>query len=122
MSTARPNAGDGPLHEQHCKPLGPQHALERTAADALLARLEPGWRIEPAAPGVPQLVREFRFPDFRATMRFVNALADVANAEDHHPDLEVGYARCLVRYATHSARGLTRNDFICAARIDRLAR
>lgn len=116
------SADSAPLHEQHCKPLGPEHALDRAAADVLLARLGSGWRIEPEARGVPQLAREFRFPDFRATMRFVNALADVANAEDHHPDLEVGYARCLVRYTTHSARGLTLNDFVCAARIERLPR
>jgi 4a-hydroxytetrahydrobiopterin dehydratase len=109
---------DAPLHEQHCRPLGPEHALDHAAADRLLAHLEPGWRI---ADG-PVLAREFRFADFRATMRFVNAVADVANAQDHHPDLEVGYARCLVRYATHSARGLTRNDFVCAARIERVPR
>ena len=58
--------------------------------------------------------------DFYRTMAFVNAVAWIANTEDHHPDLEVGYATCVVRYSTHSVGGLSRNDFICAAKIDHL--
>jgi 4a-hydroxytetrahydrobiopterin dehydratase len=53
-------------------------------------------------------------------MGFVNALAHVANAEDHHPDLEVGYNYCNVRFSTHDAGGLTEKDFICAAKADAL--
>jgi 4a-hydroxytetrahydrobiopterin dehydratase len=55
-------------------------------------------------------------------MSFVNALAHVANIEDHHPDLEVGYNYCRVRYSTHAIGGLSENDFICAAKIDRIPR
>ena len=47
-------------------------------------------------------------------------LAHVANAEDHHPDLAIGYGYCRVRYRTHAVDGLTENDFICAAKIDRI--
>jgi 4a-hydroxytetrahydrobiopterin dehydratase len=50
----------------------------------------------------------------------VNALAHVANSEDHHPDLTIGYGYCRLRYMTHAVNGLTENDFICAAKIDRL--
>jgi 4a-hydroxytetrahydrobiopterin dehydratase len=53
-------------------------------------------------------------------MSFVNALAHIANLEDHHPDLEVGYGYCRVTYSTHAIKGLSENDFICAAKIDRL--
>ena len=53
-------------------------------------------------------------------MAFVNALAWVAHAEDHHPDIEVGYNSCHVRYSTHAIGGLSENDFICAAKIDAL--
>ena len=53
-------------------------------------------------------------------MSFVNALAHVANIEDHHPDLEVGYGYCRVVYSTHAIKGLSANDFICAAKIDRI--
>jgi 4a-hydroxytetrahydrobiopterin dehydratase len=53
-------------------------------------------------------------------MAFVNALAWIAHGEDHHPDLQVGYNRVLVRFSTHSIGALSENDFICAAKIDAL--
>ena len=53
-------------------------------------------------------------------MAFVNALAFVAHAEDHHPDLHVGWGDCVVRYSTHAIKGLSENDFICAAKVDAL--
>jgi 4a-hydroxytetrahydrobiopterin dehydratase len=62
----------------------------------------------------------FEFPDFHATIGFVNALAWIANREDHHPDLRVSYNRCVVMWSTHDAGGVTRNDVICAAKTDRL--
>jgi 4a-hydroxytetrahydrobiopterin dehydratase len=53
-------------------------------------------------------------------MAFVNALAYIANQENHHPDLEVGYNYCHIKFFTHAVGGLTQNDFICAAKIDKL--
>jgi 4a-hydroxytetrahydrobiopterin dehydratase len=53
-------------------------------------------------------------------MAFVNAVAWIAHEQDHHPDLEVGYSRCRLRYSTHDVGGLSRNDFICAAKVDAL--
>jgi 4a-hydroxytetrahydrobiopterin dehydratase len=53
-------------------------------------------------------------------MAFVNAVAWVAHREDHHPDLEVSYKRCRVRYSTHAIGGLSENDFICAAKLNAL--
>lgn len=64
--------------------------------------------------------RRFEFKGFYKTMAFVNAVAWIANQENHHPDLEVGYNYCLVKYTTHAVDGLTKNDFICAAKIDKL--
>ena len=55
-------------------------------------------------------------------MSFVNAVAHVANIEDHHPDLEIGYSVCRVRYSTHAIGGLSENDFICAAKLDQIPR
>ncbi len=66
------------------------------------------------------IARTFHFRDYYHTMAFVNAVAWIAHHTDHHPDLEVGYNRCVVRYTTHAIGGLSENDFICAARIDRL--
>jgi len=82
-----------------------------------LTGLDPGWRLDAE---VRHLSREFRFQNFFRVMSFVNAIAHIANAEDHHPDLELGYNYCRVHYTTHSIRGLSDNDFICAAKIDRL--
>ena len=81
----------------------------------LLAELDPGWSVVEDGKAIR---RAFRFDDFYRTMAFVNAVAWIANAEDHHPDLEVGYNYCRVRYCTHSVGGLSTNDFICAAKID----
>lgn len=65
--------------------------------------------------------KTFRFPDYYRTIAFVNALAFVAHREDHHPDLGVHYDRCIVRFSTHDVGGLSENDFICAAKAERLA-
>lgn len=66
------------------------------------------------------LIRRFSFKGFYKTMAFVNAVAWIANQENHHPDMEVGYNYCVVKYTTHAVDGLTQNDFICAARIAQL--
>ncbi len=62
----------------------------------------------------------YRFKDYYQTMAFVNATAWVSHREDHHPDMEVGYNQCRMRYHTHAINGLSENDFICAAKIDAL--
>jgi 4a-hydroxytetrahydrobiopterin dehydratase len=67
-----------------------------------------------------EIVRSFNFKDFFHTMAFVNAVAYVANQQDHHPDMEVGYNRCRVRFSTHSVKGISENDFACAAKVSAL--
>lgn len=64
--------------------------------------------------------KRFTFKDFYHTMAFVNAIAWVSHLEGHHPDMEVGYNYCNMKYTTHAVNGLTKNDFICAAKIDAL--
>jgi 4a-hydroxytetrahydrobiopterin dehydratase len=66
------------------------------------------------------LVKTYRFANYHETMAFVNATAWISHRSDHHPDLTVGYNQCTVAYTTHSAGGLTRKDFDCAAKIDAL--
>lgn len=106
------------LAEQNCIPLrGAEHRVDAARAGELLAEL-PGWGLEGDAASIS---RKFRFPDYVTTIAFVNAVATMAEAQDHHPDLEVGYGRCLVRYNTHDVGGLSQNDFICAAKADALA-
>ncbi len=105
------------LSQKHCKACETgASAMGREQAQALLAHI-PGWSLNEAATGID---RAYRFKNYYETMAFVNALAWVAHREDHHPDIEVGYNRCHVRYSTHSVGGLSENDFICAAKINRL--
>jgi 4a-hydroxytetrahydrobiopterin dehydratase len=105
------------LKQQRCVPCeGGVDPLDRQAAENLLPQTV-GWRLNEAA---SEISRTFEFKNFYETMVFVNAVAWVANREDHHPDLEVAYKRCHVRYSTHAIKGLSINDFICAAKINDL--
>ena len=70
------------------------------------------------APDNKKISKRFSFKNFYKTMAFVNAVAWIANQENHHPDLEVGFNYCLVKYSTHAIDGLSKNDFICAAKVD----
>jgi 4a-hydroxytetrahydrobiopterin dehydratase len=109
---------NAPLAERRCKPCeGGIEALTPAAAQAAMADLHPSWRLNATA---TQLERDYTFPNFLRTMSFVNALAHIANVEDHHPDLQVGYNYCRIVYTTHAIQGLSENDFICAAKVDRL--
>ncbi len=65
--------------------------------------------------------RSFTFPAYSRTIAFANAVAWVATNEGHHPELTVTYSSCKVKYYTTAINGLSDNDFICAAKIDRLA-
>src|SRR5574339_1021499 len=101
-----------PLRERHCTPIEKGAApLDISRVQELLAQV-PEWQLAGDSKSISRL---FRFSDFHKTMAFVNALAWIAHQEDHHPDLEVGYSRCTVRYSTHAVQGLSINDFICAA-------
>jgi 4a-hydroxytetrahydrobiopterin dehydratase len=92
-------------------------ALTLKEAESLMRAIHGDWKL---APDGKSLKRSLEFKDFYRTMSFVNALAHVANVEDHHPDLEIGYGYCRVTYSTHAIGGLSQNDFICAAKIDRI--
>ena len=105
------------LRAQHCKPRrGEDARLPTSDLNAGLAVL-PGWSLGPDG---RHILKEFRFADYYRTMAFVNAVASIAHREDHHPDLEVHYDRCLVRYSTHDANGLSLNDLVSAAHVEDL--
>ncbi len=80
---------------------------------AKLLKSVPEWRVD-----ADVLTRDFEFLNFHQTMSFVNAVAWLANLENHHPDMQVGYSRVRVGFSTHAINGLSPNDFICAAKID----
>ncbi|MFM7706171.1 MAG: 4a-hydroxytetrahydrobiopterin dehydratase [Rubrivivax sp.] len=103
-----------PLAARRCQPLEGHPAM---TADEIARHLAdaPGWALVDGA-----IQKRFDFADYHRTMAFVNAVAWVAHAEDHHPELLVGYNRCTVRFNTHSVGGISVNDFICAAKVDAL--
>ncbi|HSI33312.1 MAG: 4a-hydroxytetrahydrobiopterin dehydratase [Phycisphaerae bacterium] len=106
------------LVTKHCTPCtSDTPALPESEVRQTIARM-PGWALSTSPR--PEIARTFKFANFHETMAFVNAVAWVAHREDHHPDLEVGYNRCAVRYSTHSIGGISENDLICAARVDAL--
>jgi len=107
------------LNEMKCLPCeGGVEPLTPARARELTAQVHADWDLAPDARAIH---RQFKFKDFYRTMSFVNALAHIANIEDHHPDLEVGYGYCRVTFTTHAIKGLSENDFICAAKIDLIA-
>jgi len=106
------------LTTRRCVPCeGGVPALQAAAVTELMKALHSDWKLTPDGKSISRL---FEFAGYNQTIGFVNAVAWIANMEGHHPDLEVGYQRCLVRWWTHAVGGLTENDFICAAKIDRL--
>ena len=96
----------------------PRRALTPTEIVTRLASA-PGWQLSGDGPDVA-IEKTFTFDNYYETISFVNALAFIANAQDHHPDLSVHYNRCVVRFNTHDVKGLSETDFECASQIDAL--
>lgn len=93
-------------------------ALPPDRAAELLAQLDPAWRIDPGDPDT--LARDLEFRDFRDAFGFATRVALLVEREFHHPELTVAWGKVGVRLWTHTVGGLSDNDFIVAARIDRL--
>jgi 4a-hydroxytetrahydrobiopterin dehydratase len=89
-------------------------ALSAQQADSLL-KILPAWQIEAG-----ELVRTFKFEDFRAAIRFVNQVAELAEEAGHHPDIDIRYNQVRLALVTHDAGGLTNKDFDLATQADKL--
>ncbi len=98
-----------------CPPSATIEALPESVVDRVLSGLS-GWHRDGHT-----IERRFRFANWLETLAFVNASGWVAHAEDHHPDMQVSYRHCSVRFTTHHVDGLSINDLICAAKLDALA-
>lgn len=108
------------LKEKHCESCeGIGEALNQEQIQNLMPQLHDGWSV---IDNHRKITRHFEFNNFYETMAFVNAIAWIANTENHHPDIQCGYNYCEVVFMTHALSGLTHNDFICAAKIDDLIR
>ena len=105
------------LSSKRCRPCeGKVPALTQSEVQHFLSRC-PGWNVNS---DYTEIHKDFEFKGYYKTIAFVNAIAWIAQNEGHHPDLEVSYNRCIVRYSTHAIQGLSENDFICAAKVDAL--
>ena len=105
------------LEAKQCVPCrGGIPPLTRTEAERLLAET-PGWSLNADATAIE---RTFRFKDFTAALAFVNRVGQLAEAEDHHPDISFGWGYCRVLFQTHKIKGLHENDFIMAAKVNQL--
>jgi 4a-hydroxytetrahydrobiopterin dehydratase len=103
------------LLNQKCRPLSSKSdALSDAQITQDLVQLS-GWSHTGG-----EIRKTLNFKNYYETIGFVNAIAYIANREDHHPDLEVGYNKLTIRFSTHSVGGISINDFICAAKIDAL--
>lgn len=104
------------LADQKCIPCrGGVPPLPRERAEALLGELDSAWKLNEAG----HLEREFTFRNFADAMAFANRVAEIAEAENHHPDLHVAWGKCVVEIWTHKIDGLTESDFFFAAKTDR---
>jgi 4a-hydroxytetrahydrobiopterin dehydratase len=102
------------LLEKKCQHL--ENGLSDAEITGYLAIVE-GWALIDG-----KIVKTFNFQNYYETLAFINAIAYVIHAEDHHPELVTTYNRCVVKFDTHSVNGgkggISENDFICAAKVD----
>ena len=103
------------LLKKKCKPCkGGEKPMTPTRIGLMLKGLK-GWKYKD---GMVQ--KTFKFKNYHETLAFVNATAWISHREDHHPDITVGYNKATVEYMTHAIKGISENDFICAAKLDAL--
>jgi len=103
------------LAHKKCKPCeGGVAPLTPQEIETLLEQLR-GWEY-----GGGVIAKTYAFKNYYQTLAFVNATAWISHREDHHPDIALGYNQCRVAYSTHAIGGLSENDFICAAKLDKL--
>ncbi|MFN2238135.1 MAG: 4a-hydroxytetrahydrobiopterin dehydratase [Thermoanaerobaculia bacterium] len=118
MSDSRSGADPG-LAGMKCVPCrGGVPPMKQPQINEWLARLTRDWRVA----GDHHLEREYRFPDFRTALDFVNRVGAIAETEGHHPDLELAWGRVGVKIFTHKIDGLTESDFVLAAKIEEESR
>lgn len=106
----------GDLLKKKCVPCEDKSIKPLNRADAEDYLIEvPGWALDEEA---KKISKEFKFKDFIGAINFVERVADVAEMEDHHPDIHVYYNKVVLELWTHAIGGLSENDFIVAAKVD----
>jgi len=104
------------LAEKECKPCeGHTSPLKGDALTDMQSQLDGDWKVVG-----DHLEKKYEFPDFRQALDFTNRVGEVAEKENHHPDIFLSYGEVRLELSTHNAGGLTENDFILAAKINEL--
>jgi 4a-hydroxytetrahydrobiopterin dehydratase len=104
------------LTDKKCVPCeGGVPPFDKKKIAQYVKQLPKGWQVN----NDKSIKKEFKFKSFPETMAFVNKIALIAQEEGHHPDIEVHYSKISVEFSTHAIGGLSENDFIMAAKIDR---
>ncbi len=105
------------LSDHKCIPCqGGVPPMSENEAQSLLLQLNNQWEIK--SPG--HLFRKFSFPDFKMALDFTNKVAEIAERENHHPDIYLAWGKCEIEIWTHKIQGLTESDFYLAAKIDQM--
>lgn len=100
-----------------CKHYPPDTPAMDTGHVTELLTVVPGWE---SGENNDSITRSFKFKNFHETMAFIDAAAEIIHLEDHHPDIAATYNTCTLTFSTHTVKGLSLNDFICAAKINQL--
>jgi 4a-hydroxytetrahydrobiopterin dehydratase len=107
-----------PLAQQACEACtGSTPVVTEAELAELRGELHADWRVDDDGRSIR---RSWRFRDFAEAFAFATRVAFIAEAEEHHPDITIGWGRCVVVLTTHAVKGLTRNDFIVAAKVDQI--
>lgn len=109
------------LSDKKCVPCqGGEPTLTDSEIEKYLSELNANWRVAEKEP--KKIVKTYEFKDFKEAVSFVNKVADVAESEDHHPDIFIhAYKKVRLELSTHKIGGLHQNDFILASKIEKLS-
>ena len=107
------------LASQNCTRVSPDTvSINDTEISTYLKELKSLWQM---LSDKSSINRQLSFDNFYETMAFVNAAAEIAHQQNHHPDMHIGYNYCNITFTTHSINGLSLKDFICAAKINEIS-
>lgn len=103
------------LAQKKCEPCNSgTSALKGDALKQIAAKLPPGWNVVDEH----HLEKQFKFPDFRKALDFTNRVGEIAERQQHHPDIYLTWGQVRLQINTHKVNGLTENDFILAAKTE----
>lgn len=108
------------LAKKKCVPCeGDIPAFDKSEIHKYLKKVD-GWDVKNNENGNFYLIKKFIFKNFKDSQNFVNKVGDLAEAENHHPDISFGWGYCEIKIFTHAIQGLAESDFILASKIDKI--